>query len=158
MAWSFKVLCHILGFQTSRSDPSLFVYWQGKIQAYFLAYVDDLLVTGNNSQFLDSLIQSLATRFSLKNLGAPHYFLGVEIIPTSSSLFLSQYKFIRDILERFAMDGVKPCSMPISTTAKLQLHDGSASTDATEYRHVIGALQYLNMTCPDLSFAINKLS
>ena len=159
-AWheALKSFVTSFGFRTSRSDPSLFVYSEGAIKAYFLAYVDDLLVTSNNTQFLDSFIRSLAIRFSLKNLGAPHYFLGVEIIPTSSGLFLSQHKFNRDILERFDMDGAKPCSTPISSTAKLQLHDSSASTDATEYRRIIGALQYLNMTRPNLSFAINKLS
>ena len=123
-----------------------------------MAYVDDLLITGNNDKFIDAFIKALSNRFSLKNLGRPHYFLGVEIIPTQSGLFLSQHKFVRDILERFDVAGAKPPPAPLSSTAKLQLNDGSPSTDATYYRRVIGALQYLNMTRPDLSFAINKLS
>ena len=152
---SFVTTC---GFSPSRSDPSLFIYSHGDTRAYFLVYVDDLLVTGNNDKFLQSFIQALATRFSLKNLGVPHYFLGVELIPNAGGLFMSQHKFIREILERFDMHGAKPAPTPLSSTAKLTLNDGTASADATTYRQVIGALQYLNMTRPDLSYAINKLS
>lgn len=152
---SFITSC---GFTTSRSDPSLFIYSSGGIIAYFLVYVDDLLLTGNNPKFLCNFIDSLSKRFSLKNLGKPHYFLGVELIPTSVGMLLSQHKFIRDILERFEMEGAKPAPTPLSQSASLTLHDGSSSTDATQYRKIIGALQYLNLTRPDLSFAINKLS
>ena len=56
------------------------------------------------------------------------------------------------------MQGAKPSPTPLASTATLQLIDGSPHTDATQYRRIIGALQYLNMTRPDLSFAINKSS
>lgn len=159
-AWHDALKQFILsyGFHTSRSDPSLFLYTSGDIVAYFLVYVDDLLLKGNQSQFLQQFITALSQRFSLKNMGAPHYFLGIEFIPTSSGLFLSQHNYIREILERFNMEGAKPSPTPLSSTSKLQLHDGTPATDATEYRSMIGALQYLNLTRPDLSFAINKLS
>jgi len=91
-------------------------------------------------------------------MGAPHYFLGIELIPTSSGILLSQHKHIRDILQCFDMEGAKPSPTPLSTTAALQLHDGTPSTDAIEYRKIIGALQYLNLTRLDISFAINKLA
>ena len=146
------------GFSTSLSDPSLFIYSKHNVTAYFLVYVDDLLLTGNDDNFLASFIHGLSSRFSLKNLGTPHYFLGVELVQHNSGLLLSQHKFIRDILERFDMEGAKPAPTPLSSTAILKLADGSPHTDATHYRRIIGALQYLNMTRPDLSFAINKLS
>ena len=125
--------------------------------------MDDLLVSGNNNQFVDSFIQALVTRFSLKDIGTPHYFLGVELILTKYGLFISQHKFIHDILKRltsyqmFDMAAAKPSSTPLSSTTKLSLHDGSSAIDATCYHQAIGALQYLNMTRLDLSFAINKL-
>ena len=55
------------------------------------------------------------------------------------------------------MTRAKP-SPTLSLAAQLKLHDGTPHTDATYYRRAISALQYLNMTRPDLSFAINKLS
>ncbi|GAU41761.1 hypothetical protein TSUD_13620 [Trifolium subterraneum] len=159
-AWhdALKTFITSHGFKTSKSDPSLFIYASGPIIAYFLVYVDDLLLTGNDAQFLSKFIQSISNRFSLKNMGTPHYFLGIELIPTKNGLFLSQHKFIREILEKFDMDGAKPAPTPLSLTATLTLHDGTSATDSTYYRQIIGALQYLNLTRPDLSFAINKLS
>ena len=66
-----------------------------------------------------SFIKALASWFSLKNLGAPHYFLGIEIIPTQSGLFLSQHKFIKDILEKFDMGGGEPSLTLLSYIACL---------------------------------------
>jgi len=159
-AWheALKEFITSYGFIMSISDPSLFIYATGGTLAYFLVYVDDLLLTGNDSKFLQTFIGSLSNRFSLKNMGSPHYFLGVEIIPLQSGLLLSQHKFIRDILEKFDMADAKPSPTPLSSTATLSLNDGSANVDATHYRKIIGALQYLNLARPDLSFAINKLS
>jgi len=64
----------------------------------FLVYVDDLLLTGNNDNFISQFKATLAAKFSLKDLGRPSHFLGVELIPTSSGIFLSQQHYIRDIL------------------------------------------------------------
>ncbi|KAF5469010.1 hypothetical protein F2P56_013115 [Juglans regia] len=56
------------------------------------------------------------------------------------------------------MSGAKDVSTPISTTTSLQLIDGTAAVDSTEFRRVIGSLQYLSLTHPDISFTVNKLS
>ncbi|KAI5394631.1 hypothetical protein KIW84_061316 [Lathyrus oleraceus] len=83
-------------------------------------------------------------------MGQPHYILGFEIIPTSSGIFLSQHRDIPDLLQKFHMEGVKPSPTPLSSTVVLQLHDGTLSTNATELRRIIGGLQYLNLTRPNL--------
>jgi len=80
------------------------------------------------------------------------------VLPTPSGLFLSQHKYIRDLLVRTRMDGAKEVDTPLITTGSLILKDGSPPANATEYRSVIGALQYLNLTRPNISFAVNKLS
>jgi hypothetical protein len=56
------------------------------------------------------------------------------------------------------MDGAKDVTTPLSTSVSLKLNDGSAAVNPTEYCKVIGALQYLSLTRPDISFAVNKLS
>jgi len=81
-------------FVNSKADTSLFIYNHDGILAYFLVYVDDLLLTGNNGRFLSSFIAALSSRFSVKDIGSLHYFLGVEVLPTSASLILSQHKYI----------------------------------------------------------------
>ena len=56
------------------------------------------------------------------------------------------------------MDGAKDVTTSLSTSVSLKLNDGSAAVNPTEYRKVIGALQYLSLTRPNISFAVNKLS
>jgi hypothetical protein len=146
------------GFVNTKSDSSLFVYAVASTTAYFLVYVDDLIITSNNSHFAASIIQQLGRKFSLKDLGPLHFFLGIEVIPTQNGLFLTQHKYIRDLLAKTCMDGAKDVTTPLSTSVSLKLNDGSATVNPTEYRKVIGALQYLSLTQPDISFAVNKLS
>ena len=56
------------------------------------------------------------------------------------------------------MHDAKDVSSPLVPSLKLTLHDGTLSTDATLYRQVLGSMQYLSLTRPDISFAVNKLS
>ncbi|CAH9114450.1 unnamed protein product [Cuscuta epithymum] len=159
-AWYLELSGFLLsaGFRKSRADASLFIYSRGSILLYFLVYVDDIVLTGNNSQALDHFVKKLTTRFSVKDLGPLHHFLGIEVIPTCSGIFLSQQQYIRHILETCCMDGSKPASTPMAPTPPLVLSDGSPAADSSEYRKILGLLQYLAFTRPDISFAVNKLS
>ena len=121
-------------------------------------YVDDLVITGNNLSFVNSIVQQLRSKFLLKDMGSLHYFLGVEVLPTCAGLFLSQHQYIRNLLAKTNMTGAKDVLTPLSTSTSLKLADGSAAFDNTEFRRVLGSLQYLSLTRPDISFAVNKLS
>jgi hypothetical protein len=155
---AFKQALLEFGFVNTKSDSSLFVYAVASTTASFLVYVDDLIITSNNSHFAASIIQQLGRKFSLKDLGPLHFFLGIEVIPTQNGLFLTQHKYIRDLLARTCMDGAKDVTTPLSTSVSLKLNDGSAAVTPTEYCKVIGVLQYLSLTRLDISFAVNKLS
>ena len=145
------------GFVNSRADSSLFIYKTKSVTCYFLVYVDDLVITGNDPIFVSSIIEQLSHRFSVKDMGQLHFFLGMEVIPTTTSLFLSQHKYIIDLLTKLNMHGAKEVTTPLSTTTVLKLLDGTSSVDSIEYMSIIGALQYLSLTRPDISFAVNKL-
>lgn len=99
-AWYIELTTFLLsqGFRKSHADASLFIYHSKDVLAYFLIYVDDIVLTGNTTRFLDECVSKLAARFSIKDLGSLHHFLGVEVIPTSTGLFLSQHRHIHDLL------------------------------------------------------------
>lgn len=90
----------------------------------------------------------------MKDLGPLHYFLGLE---ANGDLSLSQTKYIVDLLHRTKFADVKLVSTPSQTGKKLSLYDGEPLSDLTEYRSVVGALQYLTLTRPDMSFAVNQV-
>jgi hypothetical protein len=123
-----------------------------------LVYVDDLVITGNNPTFIDTVIRHLSNRFHLKDLGNLHFFLGVEVIQTHAGLFLTQHKYIHDLLSHTNMVGAKDVSTPLSISQSLLLQDSTAPTDCSQFRSIIGSLQYLSFTRPDICFVVNKLS
>ncbi|XP_043694021.1 uncharacterized mitochondrial protein AtMg00810-like [Telopea speciosissima] len=120
-----------------------------------LLYVDDIVLTGNDSQFLEEFIVTLGTRFAMKDLGPLHYFLSIEVTSTPQGLFLSQAKYAADILHHAHMVNIKPMGTPMAL--KLDLGSTDPFPDITLYRSLVGALQYLTMTRPDLSYAVNSV-
>lgn len=145
-------------FKIHYSYKSLFIFNNNVVQTYMLLYVDDLVLTGNNFEFLQTFVNALSSKFSFRNLGQLIYFLGIELVPHSELVILSEQKYIRDILERSNMSVAKEATTPLTTSTSLYLNDGSASVDGDEFRKIIGPLQYLTITRPDISFVVNKLS
>ncbi|GKV44024.1 hypothetical protein SLEP1_g51255 [Rubroshorea leprosula] len=123
--------------------------WFQELKSFLLSY--------GNPQLIDSLIQLISNTFSIKDLGYLTYFLGVNAIFTPAGLFLSQAQYIRDLLDKFGMAEAKPVSSLMATTP-FQLHQGLKLSDPSPYRRLVGSLQYLNLTRPDITFAVNRLS
>lgn len=136
------LLIFSLGFVGARSDTSLFIYHRGSDTVYLLLYVDDIVLTASSDVLLHQIIQSLQQEFSMKDLGSLHHFLGVSVTRRPDGLFLSQRQYIQDILQHAGMSDCKPCTIPVDTSAKLSL-EGDPVADATRYRGLAGALQYL---------------
>ncbi|KAK0590666.1 hypothetical protein LWI29_030141 [Acer saccharum] len=159
-AWYTELRNFLLaaGFTNSKCDASLFILSNPDHTLYLLIYVDDIIVTGTSASRIRDFIATLAHRFSLKDLGMLSFFLGVEARRSPRGLFLSQQRYIRDLLAKMNMLESKSVSTPLSLTETLKLNDGSAPMDITQYRQVLGSLQYLSRTRPDVSFAVNKLS
>jgi hypothetical protein len=124
--------------------------------AYLLLYVDDIILTASSGALLTSIVSSLTAEFSMKDLGHLHHFLGMTVSRSSTGMFLSQRHYILELLDRAGMTDCKPCSTPIDTNAKLSA-EGSPVADATDYRALAGALQYLTFTRPDISYAVQQI-
>lgn len=159
-AWYVELQTFLLslGFSNSVLDTSLFILRKGSSVVYILVYVDDILTTGNDVNLLQQTLQSLARRFSVKDHEELHYFLGIEAKRTTTGLHLCQRRYVLDLLQRTNMLTAKPVTTPMATNPKLTLHSGEKLSDPTEFRSIVGSLQYLAFTRPDLSFAVNKLS
>ena len=116
----------------------------------------------SSSLALTSLFYTLSFKiydriFPIKDLGHLHYFLSVEALQDDCALFLSQQKYIFDLLKKTNMINAKPVNSPMSPTANLSMFKGDPFCDLTLYRSTIGSLQYLSFTRPDLTFTISKV-
>ncbi|XP_026384133.1 uncharacterized protein LOC113279673 [Papaver somniferum] len=129
MAWYEKFADALisLDFKPSLADPSLFI------------------------------IIHLGTLFAIKDLGALHFFLGLQVTRNVKGLFLSQTKYAIDILQKCNIVGIKPCTSPCPANFKLSASDGDLLANPTEYRSLVGSLHYLTWTRPDISFAFNHI-
>ncbi|KAI0494867.1 hypothetical protein KFK09_025013 [Dendrobium nobile] len=148
------------GFHHSTVDPSLLIYTKQSVLIYILVYVDDILLTGNDNATITCLLTALSSKFQMKNLGRISHFLGMHVSHTSQGLHLSQAAYATQILQRAGMSACKPISSPIPTklvteTATSSLALSTAVSDL--FRHLIGSLQYLTVTRPDITFTVNRL-
>jgi hypothetical protein len=72
-------------------------------------------------------------------------------------LLLSQQRYIRDLLSKTNMTEAKPISSPMASSSTLSAYTGDTMEDPTLYRSVVGSLQYLSLTRPDLAFAVSRV-
>jgi histone deacetylase 1/2 len=148
-----------LGFVPSKADTSLFLFNKSGIIIYVLIYVDDIIVTSSSDKAIGALLHDLRDDFALKDLGPLHFFLGIEVKQTYDGLRLTQEKYAADILTKVGMLQCTTAPTPLSSSETLSLVQGDplGPEDSTQYRSIVGALQYLTLTRPDISFSVNKV-
>ena len=73
-------------------------------------------------------------------------------------MYLSQSKYIADLLAKHTMADCSPVSTPMSTGHYLTKESGNVISNASQYRSAVGALQYVTLTRPEIAFFVNKLS
>jgi hypothetical protein len=160
-AWysRFSMKLRNLEFISSKVDTSLFIYRKKDVTMFLLVYVDDMIVTSSSPTTVDALLKDLHAEFAFKDLGDLHYFLGIQVTRRGDGIVLSQESYATDILEKAGMKNCKPVATPLATSEKLSVQGGTrlGEKDSTQYHSVVGALQYLTLTRPDMSFAMNKL-
>jgi histone deacetylase 1/2 len=124
-----------------------------------LIYVDDIVVASSSEKAVDALLHDLGLDFALKYLGELHYFLGIEVKKVRDGIIMSQENYVNDLLRRVNMQICKTVDTPLSVSEKLSLIDGEVlgSDDSTNYRSIVGALQYITLTRPDIAFSVNKV-
>lgn len=93
----------------------------------------------------------------MTDMGELHHFLGIKVQRNDAGLFLSQRNYAADILHRADMSNCNPCTTPADSRAKLTATDSPPVSDATQFRSLAGALQYLTFTRPDISFAVQQI-
>ena len=120
-------------------------------------YVDDIVIIGSDTLGISSLKSFLHTQFHTKDLGLLRYFLGVEVTRSKKGIFLSQRKYVLDLLTETGKLGAKPCSTPMLPNLQLT-KDGELFEDPERYRRLVGKLNYLIITCPDIAYSVSFVS
>ncbi|KAI0516475.1 hypothetical protein KFK09_009150 [Dendrobium nobile] len=147
-----------IGFSHSTSDPSLLVFRKLQTKIFILIYVDDILITGNNSDIINTILDQLIHKFAMKQLGEVHSFLGIQIDRTAHSYFLSQKAYATSILQLAQLIDCNPLANPSCSKLPQDLQPDTVLSDPMLYRRITGSLQYLTLTRPNISYSVNCLS
>lgn len=116
-------------------------------------YVDDIILTGDNILELACLKKRLAEEFEIKDLGPLRYFLGMEIARNKYGIFVSQRKYVLDLLKEIGLLGCKPVDTPVDCNAKITDQNTSAPIDKGRYQRLV-----LAHTRSDIAFVVNSVS
>ncbi|KAK9074869.1 hypothetical protein SSX86_003188 [Deinandra increscens subsp. villosa] len=146
------------GYLRSQNDHSLFTKQMGSSIVHVAVYVDDILLTGNNLAEMTDLKAFLHSTFKIKDLGSLNYFLGIEVLKTPDGFLMTQRKFASDLVSKFHADQSSPTSCPLPAHLQLSSTAGSLLPDPMQYCRLVGKLNYLTHTRPDLAFAVQFLS
>ena len=87
-------------------------------------------------------------------MGELNYFIGLQVKQTKDETFISQTKYIKEIIKKFGMESSKELSTPISPTCKLDKDEEGTNIDQKLYRGIIGSLLYLMASRPDILFSV----
>jgi len=139
-AWYEKLTDHILKINFKHydiDDATLFVKKFGRKFVYLVVYVDDVLMIGHNESYISSTKKELRNGFEMTNLRHVHYYLGIEVNQHMKFIFLSQKKYIGDLLNKFGVAECNPLTTPMDQNLKLKSTEGNEFEDATKYRQLL---------------------
>ena len=117
--------------------------------------MDNIVITAIDQDGIGKLKQNLFGDFQTKDLGKLKYFLGIEIAQSNSGVVMSQKKYVLDILEETGMLDCKPIDTPMDLNVKLVPGQGKPLRDPGRYQRLVGKLNYLTITRPDISFPVS---
>jgi len=149
------LLC--LSFVQSQYDTSLFLYKTPTGLILLLVYVDDIVITGTDSNLIAHLKQNLHASFHIKDLGPLTYFLGLEVHTNSSSIFLNQHIYTQDLISLAGLQDSPSVDTPLEINMKYRNEEGDLLSNPTVFRQLVGSLNYLTITRPDIFFVVQQV-
>nr|GEV87312.1 uncharacterized mitochondrial protein AtMg00810-like [Tanacetum cinerariifolium] len=147
-----------INFHQSYADTSLFTLTQNGHTTILLVYVNDIILTGDSPSLVEFIKQQHHNKFSIKDLGAVHYYLGIEFLRNKSGMVISQRKYALELLQNAGVLEEKPTIVPLDPAKQLNDKDGDLLPDPSLYRTIVRKFIYLTFTRLNLSFIAQLLS
>jgi hypothetical protein len=113
-------------------------------------YLDDIIFGSDDDRLSQKFAKDMHNEFEMSLLGELSFFLGLHICQINQGIFISQTKYIREMIKRFRMEYCKPDITPMQTSCKLIKDDDFKSIDQRQYRSMIGSLLYVTTSRLDV--------
>ncbi|GKB01758.1 putative ribonuclease H-like domain-containing protein, partial [Tanacetum coccineum] len=135
-------------------DKTLFIKKDKHDIILVQVYVDDIIFGSTKKSWCDEFEALMKSRFQMSSMGELTFFLGLQVKQKEDGIFISQDKYVAEILKKFDFVSVKTASTPIETQKPLVKDEEASDVDVHLYRSMIGSLMYLTASRPDIMFAV----
>ncbi|GJX55244.1 putative ribonuclease H-like domain-containing protein [Tanacetum coccineum] len=115
-------------------------------------YVDDIIFRSTKKSLCVKFEQMMHKRFQISFMVELTFFLGLQVKQKDDGIFISQDKYVADILNKFNFVTIKTASTPIKTNKALLNDEEAEDVDVHLYRSMIGSLMYLTASRPDIIY------
>nr|GEW40474.1 retrovirus-related Pol polyprotein from transposon TNT 1-94 [Tanacetum cinerariifolium] len=155
-AWYGTLSKYLLtnGFQRGTIDQTLFIKKHRGDFILVQVYVDDIIFGSSNLQLCREFKSLMHEKFQMSAIGELNFFLGLQVLQKNDGIFLSQDKYVGDILKKFGYSEVRSTNTPMDKDNPWRKDRTSKDVDLHLYRSMIGSLMYLTASRPDIMFAV----
>ncbi|GJR02841.1 putative ribonuclease H-like domain-containing protein [Tanacetum coccineum] len=155
-AWYETLSTYLIenGFRRGTIDKTLFIKKDKGDILLVQVYVDDIIFGSTKKSLCDEFEGLMHKRFQMSSMGELTFFLGLQVQQKKDGIFISQDKYVADILKKFDFATVKTASTPMEPNKALIKDEEADSVDVHLYRSMIGSLMYLTASRPDIMFAV----
>ncbi|GJR00125.1 putative ribonuclease H-like domain-containing protein [Tanacetum coccineum] len=155
-AWYETLSIYLLdnGFHRGQIDKTLFIKRHKHDILLVQVYVDDIIFRLTKKQMSNEFETLMHSKFQMSSMGELSFFLGLQVKQKSDGIFISQDKYVTQILKKFDFALVKTASTPMETNKALVKDEEAKDVDVYLYRSMIGSLMYLIASRPNIMFAV----
>ncbi|GJZ26227.1 putative ribonuclease H-like domain-containing protein [Tanacetum coccineum] len=155
-AWYDTLATYLLsnGFQRGQIDQTLFIKSHKGHILLVQIYVDDIIFGSTKKELCDEFEKLMKDKFQMSSMGELTFFLGLQVQQKKNGIFISQDKYVHEILKKFNYSDVKSASTPTDLERPLVKDADADDVDEHLYRSMIGSLMYLTASRPDIMFAV----
>ncbi|GJY93869.1 uncharacterized mitochondrial protein-like protein [Tanacetum coccineum] len=126
--------------------------WVDAMQEELLQF--EIIFGSTKKSWCDVFEALMKSRFQMSSMGELTFFLELQVKQKEDGIFISQDKYVAEILKKFDFANVKTASTPIETQKPLVKDEEASDVDVHLYRSMIGSLMYLTASRPDIMFAV----
>nr|GEV38053.1 hypothetical protein [Tanacetum cinerariifolium] len=155
-AWYETLANYLLenSFQMGKIDQTLFIKKQKGDIFLVQVYVDEIIFGFTNEDLCKAFEKLIKDKFQMSSMGKLTIFLSLQVKQKPDGIFISQDKYVAEILRKFGLINEKSASTPIDTEKPLLKDPDGEDVDVHTYRSMIGSLMYLTSSRPDIMFAV----
>ncbi|GJU78850.1 retrovirus-related pol polyprotein from transposon TNT 1-94 [Tanacetum coccineum] len=155
-AWYETLSTYLLDneFQRGKIDKTLFIKRYKDDIFLVQVYVDDIIFGSTKKELCNAFEKLMHGKFQMRSMGELTFFLGLQVQQKKDGIFISQDKYVGEILKKFGFIEVKTASTPIETQNPLLKDEDGKEVDVHMYRSMIGSLMYIISSRPDIMFAV----